>query len=121
MGGHLSVQGWILGENCTELLSLRSCVHGSAKSAEELCVCDDGWTGEHCNIPECKDGCSSEYGYCSEPDECMCKLGWEGELCDQCVPYPGCDVTHGSCKEPWECNCESGWTGIFCNETSTDI
>ena len=106
------------GENCTDLLSLSTCKNGIAESTDKLCVCNEGWVGEHCNIPECKAGCSPEHGHCNNPGECTCNLGWQGEDCDECVPYPGCDIDYGTCEVPWECNCSDGWTGQFCNQTT---
>merc|ERR1712215_386422 len=103
------------GENCTEIISHPFCKNGVARSAVEPCVCFEGWQGDLCDVPICKEGCSERNGYCVEPDQCLCNLGWKGELCKTCAPYPGC--MHGYCDKPWECNCDDGWIGHTCNET----
>merc|ERR1712215_588110 len=103
------------GENCTEMISHPYCKNGVARSALEQCVCYEGWQGDLCDVPVCKEGCSLRNGYCLEPNECLCKLGWKGDECKTCARYPGCQ--HGTCKRPWECTCEPGWDGTYCNET----
>merc|ERR1719186_2547894 len=80
------------GANCTDMIALPGCKHGVAKSSREHCVCDDGWMGDLCDIPICKESCSERNGHCEEPGQCLCKMGWKGEECNQCVPYPGCDI-----------------------------
>merc|ERR1719315_613975 len=107
------------GQNCTEMISHPFCKNGLARSALEQCVCYEGWQGDLCDIPVCKEGCSRRNGYCLEPFQCLCKLGWKGETCDTCAPYPGCQF--GTCKKPWECTCQQGYSGTYCNETTTYI
>ncbi|CAB4056495.1 DLL [Lepeophtheirus salmonis] len=56
---------------------------------------------DYCTKAICLQGCHSEHGECSSPNECKCRTGWTGPLCDQCVRYPGCE--HGYCNKPHEC------------------
>jgi len=105
------------GQNCTEIISHPFCKNGMARSALEQCVCYEGWEGDLCDIPVCKEGCSRRNGYCLEPLQCLCKVGWKGDTCETCAPYPGCQF--GTCKKPWECTCQQGYHGTYCNETTS--
>uniref|UniRef100_A0A8C6WCE1 Delta-like protein 3 n=1 Tax=Nannospalax galili TaxID=1026970 RepID=A0A8C6WCE1_NANGA len=98
---------------------------------------------DQCEAPAvCRAGCSSEHGYCEQPDECQCLEGWTGPLCtvpvsaSSClnpggsasastgclVPAPGpCDgnpcANGGSCSETpssFECACPRGFYGHRC-------
>eukprot|EP00094_Tigriopus_californicus_P013133 TCALIF_12700-PA protein Name:"Similar to dla Delta-like protein A (Danio rerio)" AED:0.01 eAED:0.01 QI:399/0.83/0.85/1/0.33/0.42/7/242/207 len=99
-------------ENCTDCAVLPGCIHGYCNRPLE-CICEEGWTGEFCDTPICKEKCHPAYGSCDFPGACICSSGYQGELCDECRPYPGCE--HGTCREPWTCNCEPGWEGTQCN------
>eukprot|EP01129_Flabellula_baltica_P004963 TRINITY_DN1769_c0_g1_i3.p1 TRINITY_DN1769_c0_g1~~TRINITY_DN1769_c0_g1_i3.p1 ORF type:complete len:799 (+),score=78.09 TRINITY_DN1769_c0_g1_i3:309-2705(+) len=52
------------------------CYHG--KNEHNECVCDEGWTGKHCNSPLCE-GCIN--GDCVAPQNCTCFPGWTGPQC----------------------------------------
>jgi len=110
------------GSNCTQINKPDECLYGFAKSPEELCVCDVGWSGPWCDTPLCDAACSTPRGVCREPGICQCQMGWMGENCRECVKYPGCE--HGSCEacdenghcnKPWSCVCDQGWEGSLCN------
>ncbi|CAL4068875.1 unnamed protein product, partial [Meganyctiphanes norvegica] len=80
-------------------------------------MCQEGWGGDLCNIPKCRQDCHPLHGYCQVPGECKCALGWRGDRCDRCTPLPGCQ--HGFCNSTsYECICEEGWDGLFCNQPS---
>merc|ERR1719192_2507273 len=48
------------------------------------CICKAGWTGEHCEIPQCRPGCGLT-GTCVRPDVCSCQPGYTGARCEQAV------------------------------------
>ena len=107
-----------------------------------ICVCNEGYTGEVCDVPICnrlradEDGVCSDRGMCIEPDICSCDDGWgnfwcqDGEcpygwmnppLCDQKLKcfelvYDMADVcsNHGDCIEPDTCVCDCMFYGDEC-------
>ncbi|KAH9493737.1 Jag1p [Dermatophagoides farinae] len=82
------------------------------KSGHKHCL--NGWKGENCDKPKCRNGCNEAHGYCEMPNECQCRSGWRGQNCDECVPYPGC--LHGYCVSPFQCICQRNWGGILCDQ-----
>ncbi len=105
------------------------------------CVCDDGWIGEGCHIPDCpgEPDCT-DHGYCNGTNDipiCECKSGWIGDacerpcvngtaqsdgtcVCDACFSGPGCNrecSDHGQCTDS-VCHCDSAWWGkLFLTNT----
>merc|ERR1712215_502547 len=77
------------GQNCTEMISHPFCKNGLARSALEQCVCYEGWQGDLCDIPVCKEGCSRRNGYCLEPFQCLCEQGYSGTYCNETTTYIG--------------------------------
>ena len=82
-----------------------------------VCVCDDGWLGDNCDVQKCDQRCSA-HGMCSN-GTCLCTNGWNGKHCtlEGC---PGNCNGHGTCTMPtyqmaWECLCETGWYGSGCD------
>ena len=51
------------GHNCTECSLLPGCVHGRCDRPLE-CICEEGWEGEFCNVPICRQGCHPIFGSC---------------------------------------------------------
>lgn len=111
--------------------------HGTCISATLTCVCDPGWYGSGCHLPDCPGtpDCNGR-GQCvanSNYPECLCDDDWMGrecELpcvngtaqhdftcdCDPCFAGPGCDQlcsNHGAC-ENGTCTCNSAWWGTEC-------
>ncbi|KAK6022891.1 EGF-like domain protein, partial [Ostertagia ostertagi] len=80
--------------------------------AEGKRICQEGWSGEQCDQPICRDGC--QYGRCVEPGRCECDHGFFGLTCKECRRSENC--RHGKCRDnqPFTCACEPGWGGIFC-------
>jgi len=87
------------------------CVNGECIGAE--CVCDEGWTGEACEISTdpCDPPCIN--GECIGA-ECVCDEGWTGEACE--ISTDPCDppCVNGECIGA-ECVCDEGWTGEACD------
>ncbi|XP_072025321.1 uncharacterized protein [Amphiura filiformis] len=102
------------------------------------CLCDDGWIGDGCEIPDCpgEPDCT-DHGYCNGTGDipiCECKAGWIGDacerpcvngtaqsdgtcVCDTCFSGPGCDREcsgYGSCADD-TCHCVSAWWGPDCS------
>ncbi|ROT78064.1 hypothetical protein C7M84_003247 [Penaeus vannamei] len=106
------LQGVARGKSCEDLGTKNS--HFECTDAGEV-RCVDGWEGEDCDVPICREGCDPVHGYCTQPGECRCSLGWRGENCSECTPLPGCQ--HGFCNSTsFECLCEEGWDGLFCSQ-----
>ncbi len=88
------------------------------------CSCEDGWTGEHCDIDvdECVDSPCQNGAQCENLDggfECVCVDGWEGELCgqdiDECAAQP---CVNGACLNydgGYLCACDPGWESQNCD------
>ncbi|XP_070547209.1 uncharacterized protein [Ptychodera flava] len=75
-----------------------NCEHGSCDHVDGSCHCENGWTGQSCEV-----ACPKNCLVCRE-DICMsCKAGWTGKMCsNKCEPG-----LHGVlCEELCpECNC----------------
>ena len=89
-----------------------TCVNGTC--VEGTCECDDGWTGESCEIDMCA-SVPCEHGTCVS-GLCECDAGWAGPACNQCLTY--CN-NHGECNDAGECECDDGWTGENCDVEDT--
>uniref|UniRef100_A0A5K3F9X4 Delta-like protein n=1 Tax=Mesocestoides corti TaxID=53468 RepID=A0A5K3F9X4_MESCO len=98
--------------------------HGNQPGAAAECEseqpqCPQGYTGRHCDIPICSQGCQN--GDCVDPNTCRCHQGWIGDDCSTCQVYPGCK--HGAClvdagtnrQLPFTCACSDGWGGMLCD------
>ena len=55
------------------------CFHGECV-APNLCACEIGWKGSHCQ--ECLTLACCQNGYCEDALECKCQPGWTGSCCD---------------------------------------
>ena len=79
------------------------------------CVCNDGWTGDHCDTPQCAVGCHPEGGYCNIPNDCICHENWNGTNCSQSLCAPNCSSVGSNCSNSEECICLPGYTGDNCD------
>eukprot|EP00736_Rhodelphis_marinus_P002214 Rmarinus@m.23570 len=82
-----------------------------------VCVCEDGWIGQFCNLPICADSCFAR-GTCVAPYNCSCNAGWKTEDTESPCTVPICESDcsyHGTCTGPDECICDEGWQGVDCN------
>ncbi|XP_052454498.1 tenascin [Carassius gibelio] len=107
------------------------------------CICEPGWKGPNCTIPDCPRDCNDQ-GRCIN-GKCECFAGFTGADCSEetclvdcgengrcingaCVcneEFSGDDCTetdclnnclgHGRCVES-ECVCDEHWTGFDCSE-----
>lgn len=77
-------------------------------------MCDQGWKGRACELPECPKDCSA-HGSCVAPGACSCAAGWSGAACEAAVCSGGCSG-HGTCDAPGVCRCDAGWGGFDCSE-----
>uniref|UniRef100_A0A672RLN9 Tenascin-like n=1 Tax=Sinocyclocheilus grahami TaxID=75366 RepID=A0A672RLN9_SINGR len=107
------------------------------------CICEPGWKGPNCTVPDCPRDCSDQ-GRCAN-GKCECFDGFMGEDCSvetcpvdcgengRCVNgvcvcnegFSGDDCTEtdclnnclgrGSCIDS-ECVCDEPWTGFDCSE-----
>ncbi|XP_023343026.1 protein delta homolog 1 [Eurytemora carolleeae] len=105
-----SCDSWYVGDLCQYEWKHADCINGVGPT----CECIEGWQGETCTEPICKDGCHPIFGSCEKPGECTCthdSMG--GDLCKECTPAPEC--LHGTCEGPGDCICNPGWTGYYCD------
>ena len=77
----------------------------------DVCLCDEGWQGEICNLGLCS---ACTYGLCSGPEICECFYGYEGVNCDIPISTPPC--LHGHAVTPNVCDCDEGWDGRICDK-----
>ena len=119
------------------------CVNGQCL-AIDICQCDAGWTGGHCNNGRHSWGkiiftyrtiiflaiCSScVQGACISPDTCECDNNWTGPTCDNrnllflvfsndlsnTLAVCTPGCAQGRCLSPNNCTCNDGWTGSICD------
>uniref|UniRef100_A0A0K0EZT1 EGF-like domain-containing protein n=1 Tax=Strongyloides venezuelensis TaxID=75913 RepID=A0A0K0EZT1_STRVS len=60
---------------------IKKCNHGFPY--QDLCICDDSWTGQLCDIPICQNNGT----YNSLTKTCTCKTGYSGETCDKPICF----------------------------------
>jgi len=91
----------------------KHCKYGPSPS---ICVCDDFWVGENCDIAQCSD-CNGDHQRCVGPNQCQCQDKWG--------PYPACNIpdcsssscpSNSHCAYPDVCKCNSGWAGANCDK-----
>uniref|UniRef100_A0A671R1X2 Zmp:0000000846 n=1 Tax=Sinocyclocheilus anshuiensis TaxID=1608454 RepID=A0A671R1X2_9TELE len=117
--------------------------HGNYSTDTCGCICEPGWKGPNCTVPDCPRDCSDQ-GRCVN-GKCECFDGFTGEDCSvetcpvdcgengRCVNgvcvcnegFSGDDCTetdclnnclgHGRCIDR-ECVCDEPWTGFDCSE-----
>lgn len=58
-------------------LCILDCAHGHCH--RQQCICEEGWTGELCNVAQCDNRCTLN-GQCNN-GTCLCNTGWNGKHC----------------------------------------
>ena len=124
-------------ESCPGMGTTVCSDHGTCNKLSLECVCDSGWYGVGCHLPDCpgEPDCN-DHGNCSAVGaipECVCWSGWMGLSCDipcvqghvvytddtaecechACFSGPACDSlcnTHGVCYSN-SCVCDTAWWG----------
>ena len=66
-------------EPCLMPICDPKCQHGECR-APNLCACEIGWEGTHCDTCVPLPGC--DHGTCENALECNCEDGWDGAYCD---------------------------------------
>ena len=91
--------------------------------ALDKCICDYGWTGVSCALPDCEavNQCSNK-GECISSDKCRCLPGFIGADCGQmadCSHLANCSG-QGVCVSTEmlnvSCSCYLGFTGDNCSQ-----
>ncbi|KTG36341.1 hypothetical protein cypCar_00021803 [Cyprinus carpio] len=122
------------------------CRNGGYCNERQVCECQDGFYGIHCEKANCSTTCLNG-GTCFHPGKCICAVGFEGSRCElskcrqpcrnggKCTGRNKCKCSkgyhgdlcskavcepscgaHGSCVEPNRCQCRDGWHGRHCNK-----
>ncbi|XP_072529721.1 tenascin [Salminus brasiliensis] len=78
------------------------------------CVCEKGWKGPNCTLPDCPHDCSDQ-GRCVD-GKCECFEGYSGEDCSMEVCPVDCGE-NGQCING-ACICAEGFTGDDCSQTA---
>jgi hypothetical protein len=87
------------------------CLNGISSPDHYSCICNPGWFGDTCEIPDCTVS-NCIHGKCSGK-KCICDSGWQNTRCD--IPInPKCKCINGSCLDD-KCICYTGWSGPTCN------
>jgi hypothetical protein len=100
------------GTNCDQPLCWPKCKNGKCV-APNTCHCDDGYSGESCEIPVCDPPCVGGQGACIAPNVCECFYGWSGDQCQLPKSTPPC--INGVAIAPDVCQCDAGWGGRICD------
>ncbi|XP_041083035.1 fibrillin-1-like [Polyodon spathula] len=85
------------------------CMNGGS-CAEDQCLCQKGYTGNHCGQPVCESGCVNG-GRCVGPNRCACTYGFTGAQCER-------DYRTGPCFSSVSNQmCQGQLSGIVCTKT----
>ncbi|XP_065107270.1 tenascin isoform X2 [Paramisgurnus dabryanus] len=117
--------------------------HGNYSTETCACICELGWKGPNCTIPDCPGDCNdqgqcvdgrcacfdgftgvdcsmkicpidcAENGRCVN-GVCVCTEGFSGEDCSESACLNNC-LGRGRCVDG-ECLCDEPWTGFDCTE-----
>lgn len=102
--------------------------NGNGTCFDGSCLCDTGWTGADCSIPETADPCDgvtcSGNGICLS-GSCDCDDGWTGVDCStpdtSGDPCDGITCSgNGTCVNGI-CDCNTGYTGTDCSGLTRDL
>ncbi|ROL53778.1 Tenascin [Anabarilius grahami] len=87
--------------------------HGNYSTETCGCICDPGWNGPNCTIPDCPGDCSDQ-GRCVN-GKCQCFEGFTGEDCSLKTCLVDCGE-NGRCVDG-VCVCNEGFSGEDCMES----
>ncbi|KAK6020636.1 EGF-like domain protein, partial [Ostertagia ostertagi] len=113
-----------------DLCASAPCVHGLCVDTlfARRCVCDEGWTGENCdvNIDDCASQPCQNGGTCTDEIagfSCSCPAGYRGYTVNiWSITVQHLPVGTMSCEDginSFSCVCKPGYSGEFC-ETRID-
>jgi len=97
------------------------CGHGQCQ-ADGQCLCNQGWSGEGCDVESCPGGCSGT-GMCHN-GQCRCQQGFGGPDCSVSLASVHAamraQVCHNDCNGQGSCRagvcqCYPGYSGLNCD------
>ena len=95
------------GGQCLDTV-IRGCYNNGTCIAPNRCQCAEGYTGDDCSIPVCKNECKN-FGNCTAPNVCTCEKGWSGHDCSVALCAQEC-ANGGICTAPDVCTCAQWWS-----------
>ncbi|KTF77207.1 hypothetical protein cypCar_00019679 [Cyprinus carpio] len=106
-------------ENVLKLMSPLSeakcpggCRSGGYCNERQVCECQDGFYGVHCEKALCSPRCLNG-GLCMSPGVCICPPGYFGPSCERANCSTTC-LNGGTCFHPGKCICAVGFEGSRC-------
>ena len=88
--------------------------NGEWDEDQQLCVCNDDYSGNDCQYNCDATTTCNNHGTCSTSGGCDCHPGWVGYHCEhQCNPETTCNG-HGYCSHTGLCVCDSCFGGDTC-------
>ena len=91
----------------------KNCTNGKYIQKSESCLCNEGFTGNNCEIVKnCSKNCSGN-GECSL-GKCYCNPGFKGKICSITIKCENDCNKKGKCQNG-KCFCDAGFSGKDCS------